>query len=236
MNWYNLDIDKVIEETGSSPDGLTAETASRKLAETGPNELQEKKKRPVWMSFFAQFKDFMILVLIAAAIISGIAGDVTDTIIILVIVLLNAVVGFVQEYRAEKAMEALKKIASLQARVLRDGKPVDIASSELVPGDMVLLDAGNVVPADMRLTETHSLLIDESSLTGESVPVEKKETTLSEENIQIGDRLNMAFKTSLITNGRAKGIVIATGMQTEIGSIAKMLQEKEAITDRKSVV
>jgi P-type Ca2+ transporter type 2C len=230
MNWHNLDIDKVIEETGSSRDGLTAEAASRKLAEHGPNELEEKKKRSAWMFFFAQFKDFMILVLIAAAVISGIAGDVTDTIIILVIVMLNAVVGFVQEYRAEKAMEALKKISALHAQVLRDGKPVDITSAELVPGDMVLLEAGNVVPADIRLTETHSLLIDESSLTGESVPAEKKETTLSEENTQIGDRLNMAFKTSLITNGRAKGIVIATGMKTEIGLIAKMLQEKEAVT------
>lgn len=230
MNWHNLSIEKVIEETGSSPEGLTSEQASRKLAEQGPNELIAKKKKPAWMFFLAQFKDFMIIVLIAAAIISGIAGDVTDTIIILVIVLLNAIVGFVQEYRAEKAMEALKKIATLHAQVIRDGKPVDIDSSDLVTGDLVLLEAGNVVPADIRLTETHSLSIDESALTGESVPTQKTHEALQEVELQAGDRLNMVFKTTLITNGRARGIVIATGMQTEIGSIAKMLQEDEAVT------
>ncbi|RXK62166.1 cation-translocating P-type ATPase [Lacibacter luteus] len=230
MNWHYLPTDEVISVTGSSQNGLRTEDAVLKLAEYGPNELQEKKKKPAWVLFLQQFKDFMILVLLVAAIIAGIAGDLTDTIIILIIVILNAVVGFVQEYRAEKAMEALKKIAALQAQVLRDGKPVILPSAELVPGDLVLLEAGNVVPADLRLIETFSLKIDESALTGESVPAEKTEQKMGEIDMPIGDRLNMGFKSTLVTNGRAKGIVIATGMQTEIGLIARMLQQDEAAT------
>ncbi len=200
------------------------------LAEFGLNELQEKKKKPAWLLFLAQFSDFMILVLLAAAIIAGIAGDITDTIIILIIVVLNAIVGFVQEYKAEKAMEALKKIAAFQAQVIRNGETFTISAAELVPGDLVLLEAGNVVPADIRLIETHSLRIDEAALTGESVPAEKTDKVLTEEDLPIGDRLNLAFKSTLITNGRAKGIVIATGMLTEIGLIAKMLQQAESVT------
>ena len=230
MNWHHLEATEVIEVTGSSPDGLSNEKAQLQLAEYGPNELLVKKKKPAWVLFLHQFKDFMILVLIAAAIIAGIAGDLTDTIIIMVIVLLNAVVGFVQEYRAEKAMEALKKIAAFQAQVLRNGKPVTLPSAELVPGDLVLLEAGNVVPADLRFIETFSLKIDESALTGESVPAEKTEQRMKEVDLSLGDRLNMGFKSTLVTNGRAKGIVIATGMHTEIGLIARMLQEDEAAT------
>lgn len=230
MNWHHLPADEVIELTGSSANGIDSDSAALKLAEYGPNELQEKKKKPAWVLFFQQFKDFMILVLIAAAVIAGIAGDITDTIIIMVIVVLNAIVGFVQEYRAEKAMEALKKIAALQAQVVRNGKPVTLASAELVPGDLVLLEAGNVVPADLRFIETFSLKIDESALTGESVPAEKTEKRMEEVDIPIGDRLNMGFKSTLVTNGRAKGIVIATGMQTEIGLIARMLQQDEVAT------
>lgn len=230
MNWHYLPTNEVLTVTGSSVNGLRAEDASLKLAEFGPNELQGKKKKPAWVLFLHQFKDFMILVLMAAAVIAGIAGDLTDTIIILVIVLLNAIVGFVQEYRAEKAMDALKKIAALQAQVLRDGKPLLIPSSELVPGDLVLLEAGNVVPADLRLIETFSLKIDESALTGESVPAEKNERRLEEADLTVGDKINMAFKSTLVTNGRAKGIAIATGMQTEIGLIARMLQQDEVAT------
>ena len=173
MNWHHLPSNEVIELMGSSPEGLNSDSVALKLAEYGPNELQEKKKKPLWVLFLQQFKDFMILVLVAAAVIAGIVGDLTDTIIIMVIVLLNAVVGFVQEYRAEKAMEALKKIAALQAQVIRNGKPVALPSAELVPGDLVLLEAGNVVPADLRLIEAFNLNIDESALTGESVPAEK---------------------------------------------------------------
>ncbi|WP_018617456.1 cation-translocating P-type ATPase [Segetibacter koreensis] len=230
MNFHLLDINKVFELTNSSVSGLSTETAEERLLEFGANELEEKKKKPAWLLFINQFKDFMILVLIAAAIISGIAGDVTDTIIILVIVLLNAVVGFVQEYRAEKAMEALKKMAAIQAHVLRNGHPATIPSAQLVPGDIVLLEAGNAVPADLRLIETHSLRIDESALTGESVPADKAEQILEGKDLPIGDRLNMAYKSTLVTNGRARGIVVAPGMNTEIGLIARMLQQDEAVT------
>jgi Ca2+-transporting ATPase len=230
MNWHKLTIEKIFELTGTSAAGLSAKDAAEKIRQYGKNELQEKKKKPAWLLFLHQFKDFMILILIAAAVISGIVGDVIDTIVILVIVLLNAIMGFVQEYRAEKAMAALKKMAAPQATVLRDGHPVHISSAELVPGDVVLLEAGNVVPADLRLTETHSLRIEESSLTGESVPVDKTSDTLHDDDLPIGDCFNMAWKGTLITAGRGKGIVVATGMNTEIGKIAGLLQEEESIT------
>jgi Ca2+-transporting ATPase len=230
MNWHNLEINEVLESTGTTFNGLSSAQASLKLAEFGANELQEKKKKSPFVLFLNQFKDFMILVLIAASIIAGISGDITDAIIILIIVILNAIVGFVQEYRAEKAMDALKKIAALQAQVLRDGKPVSMPSSEIVPGDIVLLEAGNIAPADLRLIETFGLQIDESTLTGESVPSEKTEKRMNEIDLSIGDRKNIAYKSTLVTNGRAKGIVVATGMQTEIGLIAKLLQEEESMT------
>ena len=230
MNYHQLTNEKIFELTGSTSSGLTSESAKSKLEEFGPNILEGKKKKPIWLFFLTQFKDFMILVLIVAAIISGIVGELTDTIIILVIVILNAIVGFVQEYRAEKAIEALKKMASLHAQVVRDGTPGTIESEDLVPGDLVLLEAGNVAPADIRLIETHSLRIDESALTGESVPADKTDQPLQEADLSLGDRFNMAYKSTLITNGRARGIVIATGMKTEIGKIAQMLQQDETIT------
>ena len=230
MNWHCLDIEEILKLTGSSLQGLSKEDAAFKLSEIGPNELQGKKKKPAWILFLHQFRDFMILVLMAAAIIAGIVGDITDTIIILVIVILNAVVGFIQEYRAEKAMEALKKIAALQAHVVRDGEIQILDAADLVPGDLVLLEAGNVVPADIRLVETHSLQIDEATLTGESFPVDKTTDALNDPELPLGDRFNMAFKSTLVTKGRARAIVIATGMATEIGLIAKMLQQDESVT------
>ncbi len=230
MNIYNLSIKESIESLDSSDNGLSTGEAENRLNKYGKNELTEKKKKPVWMLFTGQFKDFMILVLIAAAVISGIIGDLTDTIIILIIVFLNAVIGFVQEYRAEKAMESLKKLAALKAEVLRDEKPVKISSSDLVPGDVVLLEAGNAVPADLRLTEANSLRIDESALTGESVASDKISHEITGSDISLGDRLNMAYKGTMITHGRGKGLVCATGMKTEIGKIALMLQEEENIT------
>ncbi len=230
MNWHCLDIKKTMELTGSSVNGLSQDDAALKLIEYGPNELQEKKKKTPWLIFFNQFTDFMILILIAAAVIAGFAGDLTDTLIILVIVILNALVGFLQEYKAEKAMDALKKIAALHTQVIRNGKTETLNASSLVPGDLVLLEAGNIVPADLRLIESHSLFIGEAGLTGESMPVEKSTAVLHDPEIQVGDKINMAFKTTLVTNGRAKGIVIATGMQTEIGLIAKMLQLDEPVT------
>lgn len=230
LDWYKLETDEVLGKTGSSGEGLTDEQAKQKLQETGPNQLLEKKKIPAWLIFLHQFKDFMILILAAAAIISGIIGDLADTIIILVIVLLNAIVGFVQEYRAEKAMDALKKMAAPHTKVLRNGKQQDILSLDLVPGDIVLLDAGTMVPADLRLMESHSLRIEEASLTGESIAIDKTIKILQDNDLGLGDRTNMAYKGTQVINGRGMGIVTATGMQTEIGKIASMLQEEKSLT------
>ncbi|ANE53161.1 cation-translocating P-type ATPase [Flavisolibacter tropicus] len=230
MNWYNTDVDTVFQQLSASRQGLTTEQVDHRLAEYGKNVLAEKKKKPAWVLFLLQFKDFMIVILIAAAIISGFLGDTTDTIVILLIVFLNAIVGFVQEYRAEKAMEALKKMATPHASVLRNKTVTVVPSEELVPGDLVLLEAGNLVPADIRLVETHSLRIVESSLTGESVPVDKSQDALTETDLPLGDRFNMAYKGTHITNGRATGIVTDTGMKTELGKIAAMLQQEESVT------
>jgi Ca2+-transporting ATPase len=230
MNWWQLDASEILKNFGTPSGGLAADAVATKLSEIGPNELVEKKRKSPLTIFLNQFRDFMILVLLAAAIISGIAGDITDLIIIVVIVVLNAIVGFVQENKAEKAMEALKKISALQAHVKRNGKQITIPSSELVPGDLVELEAGNVVPADLRLIQAHSLRVNESALTGESVPAEKNDKVLPQSDLPLGDRLNMAYKSTLVTNGRATGIVVATGMQTEIGAIAKMLQQGEEVT------
>ncbi len=230
MNWNTLDINKVFALTGSSAAGLSSQVVEQRIVEYGLNELIEKKRKPAWLLFLKQFNDFMILLLIVAAIISGLIGDVGDTVVILVIVILNAVIGFVQEYRAGKAMDELKKLSTPHVEVLRNGLPVMLSSVNLVPGDVVLLEAGTLLPADLRLFETNSLSIDESSLTGESVPVNKTSETLTEDDLPIGDRFNMAYKGTLITNGRGSGIVVATGMNTEIGHIARMLQGDEAIT------
>src|SRR5437762_8916702 len=162
MNWHGLDTERVLELIGSSNLGLSESVAEARLKEYGPNQLLEKKKKTPWQIFFSQFTDFMILVLIAAAIVSAFIGDITDSVIILVIVLLNAAVGFIQEYRAEKAIEALKKMAALQTVVKRGGQTMTIDASLLVPGDLILLEAGMMVPADLRLTETHALEIDEA--------------------------------------------------------------------------
>lgn len=230
MLWWQLDIPDVLRELNSSTDGLTSDLAKSRLSEVGPNELVEKKRKSSLTIFLNQFRDFMILVLVAAAVVAGIVGDLTDTIIIVVIVVLNAIVGFVQENKAERAIDALKRISALQARVRRSGSLITVPASELVPGDVVELEAGNVVPADVRLIEVHSLKVSESALTGESVPVEKTDQKLEQSDLPLGDRLNMAYKSTLIANGRGRGVVVATGMSTEIGSIAKMLQQPEDVT------
>ena len=230
MKPYLESVDSVFQELKSSSEGLPAADAKSRLQQYGPNELVEKKKRPAWMMFLLQFKDVMILILIAAAIISGVAGDLKDTIVILAIVIINAVIGFVQEYRAEKAMEALKKMAAASAKVLRDNQRAEIPLSELVPGDVVLLEAGDVVPADLRLTEIHTLKIDEASLTGESQAVDKITDAVQNDKAALGDRVNMAFKHTLVTHGRGTGVVVSTGMETEIGKIAAMLQQDDTVT------
>lgn len=229
MNWHQKNVDEVMKDINSSHKGLSLDEVQKRLEEYGPNELKEKKKKSPFMMFIDQFKDFMILILIAAAIISGIIGEISDTIAIIVIVVLNAIIGFVQEYRAEKAMAALKKMAAQIATVTRDGKPVNIPAVEIVPGDIVLLEAGKVVPADMRLTEAAQLKIEEAALTGESHPVEKHTKALHEEMLSLGDRKNMAYKGTIVSYGRGAGIAVATGMTTELGKIATMLQGEEEV-------
>ncbi len=224
ITWHRLDVKKVQERLKSSESGLAIGEATRRLAQYGPNELQEKVRKTVWAMFLDQFKDFMILVLIAAAVIAGLIGDPVDSIAIVVIVLLNAVLGFIQEYRAEKAMAALKRLAAPTATVLRDGRTESLPADRIVPGDVVLLEAGNLVPADLRLIETIQLRVDEAALTGESVPVEKESGVLDEADLSIGDRRNMAYKGTLVAYGRGRGLVTATGMATELGRIAVLLQ------------
>ncbi|MBW4360930.1 cation-translocating P-type ATPase [Flavobacterium taihuense] len=230
MNWHLLQLSEIEQLLNSSPKGLDSITASELLLGNGKNQIADQKKKTPFQMFLHQFTDFMILVLIAAAIISGIIGDLVDTIIILAIIMINAVVGFIQEYRAEKAMEALKKIAANTARVLRDGKTIDIDASDLVPGDVVVLEAGNIIPADIRFLEAHKIKVDESTLTGESHNTEKTAEILPEGKYGLGDRTNIGFKGTNITNGRALAYVVATGMNTELGHIAKMIQQEETAT------
>jgi Ca2+-transporting ATPase len=227
MHWHQKEIGTALEDLQSTVQGLSHDEALQRLQKYGPNELTEKKKKSPFMMFLDQFRDFMILVLIAAAIISGFIGEASDTIAIIVIVVLNAVIGFVQEFRAEKAMEALKKMATSTATVVRNGTPETIATTEIVPGELVILEAGMVVPADMRLVESALLKVEEAALTGESESVEKHTKPLHDEYLSIGDRKNMVYKGTLVSYGRGMGMAVGTGMDTELGKIATMIQAEE---------
>jgi len=232
-NWFTLDVDTCLELLRARRDGLTSPEAGKRLAEYGPNRIRESKRRPPWKMFLLQFTDFMILVLMVAAVLSGFLGDRADAFIILVIIFLNAIVGFIQEYRAEKAIDALRKLAEVQTVVMRDGIAGPMPSMALVPGDVVLLEAGFSVPADLRLLETHSLKTDESALTGESVSTDKDAAFIGTMGLSPGDCHNAAFKGTLVTHGRALGLVVATGMETELGRIAGMLQGEDLDTPLK---
>ena len=232
-NWFNKTVEEVESELKTNQSkGLTSQVVEENRAKYGLNELQEKKKDSLFKKFMAQFKDFSIIVLIIAAIVSGVVGvlegeGVTDTVIILIVVLLNAIIGVVQESKAEKSLEALKKLSAHAAKVIRDGKEQVIPARELVPGDLVIIETGDYVSADLRIVEAINLKSQESSLTGESVPVEKTTEAINEEEVGIGDRKNMLFSSSLITYGRGKAIVVDTGMNTEVGKIAGMMNETE---------
>lgn len=228
-DWHCLDTEDVLQQLESSATGLTTAEAEKRLAEHGPNRVPEKRKRSLLNILLGQFTDFMIVVLLLAALISGFVGEPQDTIAILVIVFLNAIIGATQEVRAARAVAALREMAAPEAHVLRDAQVVTLATVELVPGDVVILEAGNVVPSDLRLFEVEELQADESALTGESHVVEKQSAALSSSDLPLGDRFNLAYKSSLITRGRAKGIVIATGSDTEIGQIAMMLQAEVGV-------
>ena len=232
-NWFNKEVKDVETELKTDlENGLNSKQVEENKSKYGENELQEKKKEPLIKKFIAQFKDFSIIVLIIAAIVSGVVGvaqgeGFTDTIIILIVVLLNAVIGVAQESKAEKSLEALRKLSEHAAKVVRDGKEQVIPARELVPGDLVIIETGDYVSADLRIIEAVNLKSQESSLTGESVPVEKSIEAIEGEEIGIGDRVNMLFSSSLITYGRGKAIVVETGMNTEVGKIAGMLNETE---------
>ncbi len=222
-----MSAEQTLAELGSAMQGLTQEEAHARLARVGPNELVEKRRESPVMMLLGQFSDFMIIVLIAAAVVSGIIGEVADAVAILVIVVLNAVLGFVQEYRAEQAMAALRKMAASTATVIRAGLMETVPAAELVPGDMVVLDQGRIVPADVRIVEAARLSVDEAVLTGESLTVEKHASAITDADVGLGDRKNLLYKGTFITYGRGMGVVTATGMETELGRIAAMLQAEE---------
>ena len=231
-NWYNKTVEEAVEELDSNKEkGLSKSEIEERKQRYGLNQLAEAKKKSLFIKFLEQFKDFMIIILIIAAIISGAIGymqgeGITDSIIIFIVIIVNAIVGVAQESKAEKSLEALQKLSAHASKVIRNGKMIVIPSRELVPGDVVVLETGDYVPADLRIIEAVNLKSQESALTGESVPVEKIIDTINEE-VGIGDRTNMLFSSSLITYGRGKGIVVETGMNTEVGKIAGMINEVE---------
>jgi Ca2+-transporting ATPase len=225
--WYAMPAEAVLKQLETSADGLSRAEAARRLEHYGPNTLKEEKKISPWEIFFGQFKNFLIILLIAATVISLFLGETLDAIVIFAIVIASALLGFYQEFRAEKAMEALKAMSSPTATVIRGGEEVEIPSADVVPGDIMLLTAGDRMPADGRLIEAVNTRIDEASLTGESTAVSKNAHAVHPEDTSIGDRKNMVFAATIMTYGRARGVVTGTGMETEFGRIAKMLQEVE---------
>ncbi len=228
MEWYRYTNDETASILDANLDnGLSAEETVRRQDKFGPNELVERRKKSPWRILIDQFREIMVIILIIAAIVSGILGEYVEVVVILAIVALNAILGFVQEYRAEQAMAALKKMSVPTVRVRRDGRVQEISSIDLVPGDIVLLEAGNLVPADCRVIEAVGLKTQEAALTGESEPVTKKNDVVEGENLQIGDQRNMIFMGTIVTYGRGTGIVTATGMQTELGNIADLIQGVE---------
>ena len=232
-NWFNKTFKEVEKELETDLEkGLSKEKVEERQEKYGFNELQQIAKKSIIQRFLEQFKDFSIIVLIIAAIVSGIVGvlqgeGITDTIIILIVVIVNAIIGVAQESKAEKSLEALQKLSDHASKVIRNGNMEVVPSKELVSGDIVVLDTGDYIPADLRIIEAVNLKTQESSLTGESVPVEKTSETIEEKEIGIGDRKNMLFSSSLVTYGRGKGIVVETGMTTEVGKIAGMINSTE---------
>lgn len=230
MNWYSRSNSELFSILQSSESGLSSRQASARLGEFGENSIEDQKKKTIRQLIFNQLSDFMILILIVAAAISWIAGDLTDSIIILTIIIINAFIGFLQEYRAEKAMESLKKMSSNRALVFRDQKIVQINATELVPGDIIKLEAGDVIPADVRLIQVNALKTDESALTGESENAEKNNKVPTDEQLPLGDQHNMGFKGTFVSSGQGTAIVVGTGMNTELGRIASMIQLAENIS------
>ncbi len=235
LQWYNLKTNEVMKQLGSNEQtGLSTQEVLQRQARYGKNKLDEKKKKSLFHRFLLQFSDFLILILLAAAVISAFtayvekSNDYIDSIIILAIVVMNAVIGVVQESKAEKAIDALKKLSAPKARVRRNGKEQKISSEDLVPGDIIILDTGDFIPADARILSCNNLSSEESSLTGESVPSEKNATAICDENTSLGDRNNMLFSSCAVTTGNAICVVTETGMNTEVGHIASMINSEDS--------
>ncbi|HEY5760493.1 MAG TPA: cation-translocating P-type ATPase [Steroidobacter sp.] len=227
--WHRHSTEETFELLQTSPAGLTHQEAARRREQFGPNEVEAAPGRSAARILLSQFTDLTIVILIGAAIISGMVGELIDTAVIVAIVILNGLIGFVQEMRSERAMAALRAMAAPTATVVRDGDRRTITAAELVPGDSVILESGAIVPADLRLVDVAGLRVNEAALTGESAPIDKSTGALAELDISMGDRTNIAHKGTIVTYGRALGIVIATGMRTEFGKIARLLQEAEAV-------
>lgn len=229
--YYALNEDQLLKQLDTKTEGLSDSDVSKRLATNGPNALAQGKKQTIIQKFFNQFKDFMIIVLLVAAFVSGVvAKEWADAALILAVVIINAVFGVFQESKAEEAIDALREMSTPEAHVKRGGKLETISSEQLVPGDIVLLEAGDIVPADIRLLDSASMKIEESALTGESVPVEKDIATLPDEDVPLGDRKNMAYMNSNVTYGRGTGVVVGTGMNTQVGHIAGMINQAEDST------
>ncbi|MGM8206275.1 calcium-transporting P-type ATPase, PMR1-type (plasmid) [Clostridium perfringens] len=226
--WYKKSKNEILQELDvDEKNGLSSTEALRRLEKYGKNKLETKKKKTLFKQFLSQLKDVMIYILIIAAIISAFLGEISDALIILLVIIINAVIGVIQESKAEKALDALKELSTPKALVKRDGSLKEILSEDIVPGDIVIIDAGRYIPGDLRLIDTANLKIEESAFTGESVPSEKDASFLPDKEIPIGDQNNMAFMSTLATYGRGVGVVVSTGMNTEIGKIAKMIEQEE---------
>jgi Ca2+-transporting ATPase len=218
ISWHTMSSTDVLQKLETQTEtGLSSEEVKARQEKFGLNELEEAPPTSFWEMLWSQINNFVIYMLLGAAIVSALLGDYTEAIAIMAIVILNAIMGIIQESRAEAALAALKKLAAPEADVLRDGSRVSVPTPQLVPGDIVFLEAGNYIPADIRLLEAVNLKIDEASLTGESVAVDKNAQTRLEKDIPLGDRKNTAFMGTLVTYGRGKGVVVSTGMNTELG-------------------
>ena len=228
--WYALSVEETIAKLQTEQTkGLSSEEAQNRLKQYGENKLPEVKKQSFFVRFIKHFNDILIYVLFAAAIVTTVLGHYADTVVILIVTVINAAIGFIQENKAEKALSDIKKLLSLKAQVVRDGMREEVDTAQLTLGDIVLLTPGDKVPADLRLISAHNLKLEESPLTGEAISSDKKTDTLPSDTM-LGDRVNMAFSGTTVSAGTAIGVVVAIGADTEIGKINRMISEVEGIT------
>ncbi len=227
LHWHSLELDDVLVKLHAPTEGLTSADVAERLEKYGPNELKEKPRPTFFQLVLVQLNNFIVILLIVASVISAVLGDWIEAAVIMLIVVLNAILGVVQESRAEEALAALKKMSAPESQVMRDGQRVSVQASGLVPGDLVYLEAGNFVPADIRLIEAVNLRVEEAALTGESVPVQKNAALVLDKDAGLGDRKNTVFMGTVVNYGRGRGIVVSTGMNTQLGLIADMLQAVE---------